>query len=367
MYFFAAIALLAGCSKEVPQTQQPDPDAWMFDVSLPVPVRFHSGDAASKAAIEKATQMVGKRFAFFAVNKNATDPNDKEINFPNNVKAKCAAIDGNDSQVRFDFEDAYGNLTSYYYPMQSEECYSFYSYYCSEAANTPAQSWPEPTITDTSITVDIKVAVTEDILWGKAVAEKVDSHDGYNARYIRKVDNSTPSITFEHPAACIEFAVTRKESVSGDGATGLTLNAANLMNIANKATLCIVDTDTATDYSGCFTGVVSKGRVSVLPAPQQLLTTSSYELPDLFIMPQNEPLTLKLDFTVEGSSSILSQEYPIDPADYNLTNGFERGKRYRFNLIVYSPVKVDIVAEVLPYEDAFGEGVVEEYDPDAID
>ena len=45
--FLGALAILmAGCSKNEPQV--PDEDAWVYDLSLPVPIRFGSGIPATK-------------------------------------------------------------------------------------------------------------------------------------------------------------------------------------------------------------------------------------------------------------------------------------------------------------------------------
>ena len=121
----AAIALFAGCSKEMPQTQQQDHDAWMFDMSLPVPIRFGAGGLDVKSAINEDRDLIGKRFAFLAVNEAESDLTaPMDLVFPDNVKALCEEIDG---KLSFSFysSNAWSQRVSYYYPMTSDQNYSF--------------------------------------------------------------------------------------------------------------------------------------------------------------------------------------------------------------------------------------------------
>ena len=77
-------------------------------------------------------------------------------------------------------------------------------------------------------------------------------------------------------------------------------------------------------------------------------------------------MSLRVEFEVSDESASTKEtvmtKYVIRPEDLNLANGFEKGNQYKMNLIVYSPVKIDISAEVIPYEDAFSTS--KEYDPD---
>ena len=52
LIFLGALAILmAGCSKNNPQ--QPDPDAWVHDLSLPVPIQFGSSLVETKGGFDK--------------------------------------------------------------------------------------------------------------------------------------------------------------------------------------------------------------------------------------------------------------------------------------------------------------------------
>lgn len=371
MYFFAAIALLAGCSKEVPQTQQPDPDAWMFDVSLPVPVRFDAGGLEVKSAINQTSDLVGKKFAFLAVNETVSDLTEPmDLVFPDNVKALCEEKDG---KLSFSFysSNAWSQKETYYYPMTTDQNYSFYGYYSVAATGSPNYEVPVCHRTADSIYVEIPVGSTDDILWGKAEAEPIGGYLGFNARYVRKT-GKMPVVNFQHPAACLSFTLTRKKSMDDeDEATTstLTLKDVYLDSIPVKARLCLVDR--VASREGSFTAAVeSKKKVRVDGGQQLTFDASGNGVPvvmnDFFIMPQKDSLSVKLVFEVTDATAstkeTIETNYVIRPEDLDLADGFEKGNRYNFNLIVYSPVKIDISAEVIPYEDAFGGNKV--YDPD---
>lgn len=355
MIFLGLLAIfMAGCSKVVEHVSLQGGEVryeWMTDLSLPVPLMFDFETVSTKGTINDLDGLAEKDFAFFAVNKNADVLTaEKDINLPDNAKARSRK--GADGRIYMDFVDASGAAVPYYYPAATEDNYSFYAYH-STALGTgtlPAE------IKDKYITVDVPVAVSDDILWGAAIAPVYTDgnsgvqYDGFNARYIRKV-GITPAISFEHPASCLSFQITKK------GTSSLKFKSidVSVMDIPTKATLCVADMDgDDQDMSGAF--IKSDSRKDV---PLDLDDTGA-ETP-IFIVPQKEALTLNLDMSFsDGSSSALT--YKIDPKQYGLDNGFEKGTRYTFNLIVHAAQQIKIEVSLESYKDAFDETMT--YDPD---
>ena len=356
MIFLGLLAIfMAGCSKVVEHVSLHGEEVryeWMTDLSLPVPLIFDFETVSTKGTINELADLADKDFAFFAVNKNAEDlTEEKDIAFPDNTKARSRK--GEDGEICMDFVGPAGEQASYYYPIETEDNYSFYAYHSTAlGTSTP----PEPIMVDgKSILVDVPVAVFDDILWGAAEAQVYTDensgvrYDGFNSRYIRKV-GVNPSIEFQHPASCLSFQIEQK------GSSGLKFKSidVSVLEIPTTATLCLVDWDgDGQDNSGTF---VKSENPKDVP-----LEFDESGISSIFIAPQTEPVTLNLEFSLtDGSTTTLP--YIIDPKYCKLSNGFERGMRYTFKLIVHAAQQIKIEVSVEAYKDAFDEAIT--WDPD---
>lgn len=352
---------MVGCSKDEP-CRPVSGEAWMYDVSLPVPINFRSGTVASKAAIESEEDLVDKLFGFFAVNKKAGDlTQKKDISFPDNVKAIYRDVDG---QKYFDFvQNGNANKSvTYYYPSNTSDYYSFYAYHPGLSA---AQTTPEYEISPRSITVDVEVGRGNDILWGEAKATPVTiagmRYEGFNAMYVRKTGNQ-PVVNFKHVTACLKLKMER----FGDTADKVVLTEAVLNSIPTKVKLCVLD---LADMSrtGKITSVLETGSRAFHTDPYTLTAGTPVDLSDVFIAPQSGPVSVTFKFFVypdDGEAMYqMNVTHELDPSVFNGADGFEEGKWYGFNIKMYSPEKVTVEAEVESYEDAFSGGYVT-YDPD---
>ena len=73
MILLGALAIfMAGCSKNI-EPSSPDPDAWRYDVSLPVPIEFGTPSVATKASYIKDLSAETKNFGVFGIDKASTD------------------------------------------------------------------------------------------------------------------------------------------------------------------------------------------------------------------------------------------------------------------------------------------------------
>lgn len=387
MIFLGLLAIfMAGCSKVVEHVSLHGEEVryeWMTDLSLPVPLIFDFETVSTKGTINELADLADKDFAFFAVNKNAEDlTEEKDIVFPDNTKARSRK--GEDGEICMDFVGPAGEQASYYYPIETEDNYSFYAYHSTAlGTSTP----PEPiTVDGKSILVDVPVAVFDDILWGAAEAQVYTDensgvrYDGFNSRYIRNV-GVNPSIEFQHPASCLSFQITRKDSTV-PSLRILSVDV-SMVDIPTKATLCVLDkAEEGESHSGNFINSKEPKTVHVGKIGEAFLNRPSQALPDFFIAPQSEPITLKLEFkVVDGKPAvkdpenpgeylpetpeIMSVTYEIDPTQIEEIENdcFERGKRYTCNLILHSPVNIDIQVDVERYLDAYNSQTQMEYDP----
>ena len=193
---FAALAFMASCSKQ--ENAQVADDAWVYDESLPVPVTF----AAPQVTIEskavnpgKLEDLKGLDIGVFALatGEGATGWTTADGAFINNKKVTTGADDGS---ITFN--------PVIYYPMNSEQSYSFFAYYPYQGTDNIALA------THCEITFDIKGFT--DILWSKAYAEPLNSGlTGYNAAYIRQLktaqggEDKMPKLKFYHALTSLQF------------------------------------------------------------------------------------------------------------------------------------------------------------------
>ena len=158
LIFLGALAILmAGCSKNNPQ--QPDPDAWVHDLSLPVPIQFGSPLPVTKAVgFVDASDLEGIDIGVYGLDKSA----DAVWNLQDLTSGDVILANkkGTITQGSIDLEGG-----PYYYPRVSEKNYTFYGYY-------PKTS---PTTSDGGgLYVNVPL-VNTDVLWSRAEAKG----DGY--------------------------------------------------------------------------------------------------------------------------------------------------------------------------------------------
>ena len=214
---FAALALMASCSKQ--ENAQVADDAWVYDESLPVPVTF----AAPQVTIEskavnpgKLENLNGLDIGVFALatGEGAAGWTTADGAFINNKMVTTGAEDGS---ITFN--------PVIYYPMNSEQSYSFFAYYPHQDNGDVALA------AHCEITFDITGYT--DILWSKAYATPLqDGLTGYNAAYIRRLKaaengaDRMPKLRFYHALTSLQF------NAQLDGAS----DAVQLNTITVKAT-----------------------------------------------------------------------------------------------------------------------------------
>ena len=128
LYFLAAAALFVGCSEKNIEPSVNAEDAWMYDASLPVPIKFTMGEGSLTKGTQVASldDMVGKKFGFYAVNSGRDADNMGtyttaipallETGWKQGVGATCQLVDG-----KYMFDDALDASTANGYLVQHRE------------------------------------------------------------------------------------------------------------------------------------------------------------------------------------------------------------------------------------------------------
>lgn len=396
----ALAMLMASCSKNATEPiPSPDPDAWIYDATLPVPIRFNSGSLMETKglAIDKASDMVGKEFGFFAFHNNmngwgSTSGNtfyDNGIDgWSQNMIATCVVNPDDDTKVQFQFDGG-----PYYYPQTSLNNYTFFGYH---ARTTEVR----PTTNEVNVVVEIG---HDDILWAMAEAEKFSLPEdidlyyyGYNGRYIRKSleedhdsdgnkDNVArhPFMTFDHLTSCVTFNAKTIKSDFANHNTGkdlITVTNISIVKTPVKAMLCVASKNLDELGNPVHGKLDDKGRSDFIgtigpESPISVeLTEDSQSLYDepFFIMP-SESITVQIEYSVssgdpENKTVDFVSEYTLVPevkeGEKAGEMGFFAGYKYSYNFIVYTPERIVIEAEVEPYVSAFGDGVSADAYPD---
>lgn len=365
---FAAIALLAGCSKSRTEVQQPDPavdpdsDAWVNDESLPVPVNFSAPQigVVSKAYAEEVTDLAGLQVGVYGLRTvdgvlswSPDDPDSYITDLLNRV-----AVVGSpsaDEKSYLTFKTGEYDLTVYY-PMVSTYTYSFYGYY---PRRTPVEE------TEDGCIVTYENIGGIDILWDEDHAQAFqDGVKGFNAAYIRKAKsggvwnneamNFTPNFSFQHMLTGLRFyAQSKNEAVCED----VTVTGLRLVEIPTSVKLAVA----STDVSGAITPVEeSIGTIPLTSAdgsglnvkPNNTENNGNGALLGTLMVCPDESYKMEVDLRLgNGSTTTFNIETPVK------ADGYVGGSMYSLLIKINSPVEVEISVDVEDWDDG---GIVDD-------
>ena len=315
LIFLGALAILmAGCSKNNPQ--QPDPDAWVHDLSLPVPIQFGSPLPVTKAVgFVDASDLEGIDIGVYGLDKSA----DAVWNLQDLTSGDVILANkkGTITQGSIDLEGG-----PYYYPRVSEKNYTFYGYY-------PKTS---PTTSDGGgLYVNVPL-VNTDVLWSRAEAKG----DGYNAMYLRKIrsgliDDEVPTFNFEHSTTGLKFIA--KANLEGgihndDDFTTTKITKVRVLDVYHNGQLCVAhQTNKALEGTIRPIGEKSNAKIEELDESVGLSPTGAgTELGELFLYADPD---LTDGFTVE----VVVQTKAWSEYVFSFTTGpVEPKTQYTFNL-----------------------------------
>lgn len=287
-----------------------------------------------------------------------------------------------------------------YYPMGSQNSYTFYGYYPYVDAN-PYSWYPNHRNGEKyRVTID-NLDGTKDVIWGKS---KVDENDpdaeyAYSALYFRTKKNNglktadyLPVINFKHKL--MKFNIILKKG-TGDNLDKIGVKSAELLDVATSGELVIANNDT-TDLAnpeGKFdVHWYSQGSYTLKGANDQELEEDTYlgdkdtcHIGQGFLVPvlpkdggvdQNGDSTyvdngyhgednsmlnkgvfrLRVDFKVQGDDSgaqYKAAQYEVKPP----VDGWKEGYEYDIIISVSTPLEINANAVLTPWE----KGTIELY------
>lgn len=355
--FCSAFAILmAGCTADMMDRQQSasahDSEAWKYDETLAVPVILKAQEVETKAKypINTLADMDWQMFGIFAVDKKKPEV---EAMFMNNV----AQYRHGTGEFMFGTQSGHVPERYYlYYPLDSEADYTFTAYCCKHSIWEDADKkrhviLPDYEVSDDrkKILVNVPVATSSDVLWGKAEAEG----DGFNAKYMRQGLDS-PKLKFVHPAAGLSFSASLADGVVMDRKQdSLVVNQLTFLDVPKVSKLCVYDCERANSSEGTFVADTQTGNASLaglsggsstLAVPVMTSETKSIGQA-IFIRPQSEPVVCRMRITYWHYSYKTDKQkwewvvnghydyqFTLDPRklDSSIVHCFEAGKYYRF-------------------------------------
>lgn len=208
---------MVGCSKNNPQPSAPD--AWVNDLSLPVPIQFGSTTILqTKAGYESLNDLGGTTFAVFGL-AEGSDP----------------ILDNEPATLSNGYLDL--ECGTKYYPKDSENNYTFYAY-----APIAATGGLSPVIS----------IGTQDYVWARAKAEPVVNANGvevngFNAWYMRTIrqlgvaNTHSPNFDFTHVTSGLKVIavanVSGNDDSTDDDFKNIEIYRVTLRNVMKQGTL----------------------------------------------------------------------------------------------------------------------------------
>lgn len=338
LYVLGIAAMLASCSNgelvDQKDGQVSTPDM-PFDGKIALKT---SGITVSqtRAAVEKWEDTP---IRVWGVDKNGTGWNTETSSlFPAPNYYANAKVDVNGNVV-FDNNDVY------FYPLNSDVNFSFYS--CSPQ---PART----TVTSSSIIAAYNITGHDDILWGEAEATNVQNGGtfaGYNARYFRK-GGTTPVLGFKHLLTQLRFKAIKgsEGEVIGNSVVPVSVKNISVVSVsqanlvvggANKGSLTGSGDDT--DIPVYF-GANEPYGVSVAPTDAGAHAGTALVLPAQI---GSYKVKVTLAAMVNGKERVQTNEITITNPD----GAFEAGKIYNVNLTIYGLRMVDLDATLEQWKD----------------
>lgn len=370
-------ALAAGCSKDTPV---PDPDAWKYDESLPVPIQFGAPrfGVATKADIPSIGDMVGRPVGVFAWGEGSSVPmssSAKSIFENNYLRAQVVSSGGGYSLKFVEQGQSVASAVPVYYPMSSNYNYTFYAYHTGNESLSGAYE-----ADNDSYYVNVGFDTPfNDVLWGKFSDDSLHYDDatlphlkykgtvikGFNSRFSRAAvaayhevgtpeSDYYPAIEFKHVCSAFRFYAkidTAMTQAQRDTLLAkLTITSVSIDNVPVNTRLIVASRDPMRE--GTFNTVVKGTAALSLPdlkpedsANGRLLEADGESR--FFLPPGNyEDATASLALVVGG------KHYTLDfPLKFGESTWFNPGKCYSFIVIFKSLEEINMKVSLAAWDE----------------
>ena len=354
LLILAAIALL-GCSKHDPDKSL-DPNAWIEDESMPVPIMFSSAgtEQMTKSGVLDGTSLpVGTEVGILGLEHGGawktTEAASKSVIVDN---TQSASID-KDGLILFNEKK--------FYPTDNTQNFTFYGYYPYTGVNGRKAYM----LTDNAFEIRYAIDGQTDILWAKAEANPFEYEgktvEGFNGGYIRKAikknlsdEEYLPNLKFEHKLTYLDFKLeVLEESLEELKDLELQVTKLTLQDVYTSAKLVIAKNDESIEGnpSGYLYGVDPKTTLTLSGIDQPIVMNEVGQKDfgnGMLVVPESE-YKAQLEMTVKGRLFPLTADL-----SFSLKDGktFEAGKKYNMIIVVRAPKEILIRTELTDWVSA---------------
>lgn len=368
----ALVTMVAGCGRHASDT---DPEAWKYDLDLPVPISFGQPLAQTRGGeLEKLDDL---ELGIFALEHGDA----AQINWNSGPNILLDNIIG-----KIDRTQGYVELNNgpYYYPLDNHRNFSFYGYYPTKYVTGDKVSI---TREDDALIATMKIKDHHDILWAGSIAStqvsSVDgkSYSGYNGRYIRKIVLNDPTmmpvLAFEHKTTNIVFNARPKNEADVPDfekldfkITAIAINSVSNVTsgvetlIPRRAKLYIAVENSTLTQSGDIVGTTPKGHKAGDLVPEEnpaywgkvsytLDTpisindgnkTQNQQMGQFFLIPfegvQGDRLNLTISYQVTVNEK--TKDNTFDAQIDISGKSFNAGSKYVYNILFYPPTEIQV-------------------------
>ena len=372
LFAFASAAIVAGCSKSRTEVSAPEVEPGEND---PVPVTFSSSSLGYETkAMVTGEVMANLEIGIYGISSEISNPEDFQtpddrdklkykVNWNPAVPDTYIAGLVNKSVTT----DGEGNIVfnpKIYYPLNSDKTFSFFGYHPYSADVNNAQG---------QCTVTYDLTDQPDILWAEdharplRIGSDYDYTYGFNARYVRKVDETPAAqgddkfhadLKFSHKLTALDFVVKTEDSEAGKmKVTGL-----ELADVATNVTLYIMSID-ETRHGTVVGNTNGDLQLSLIdgegaPATDGVIVPNTDEgvsVGTIMLLPGTSykaNLTLAL---TDGNGGWTEQSPMSVDITTTVTGGeFVAGNKYTLTLNILRPVEVDIETSLDDWDDVDG-------------
>lgn len=376
----AAVLVCAGCSKETPE-QSNDPDAWIYDESLPVPILMGSigAEPVTKAIVEDLADI---QFGIYGLDtRNGQDEWTYGGAYNKSEKVNSILLNNEAAKVESDGKVVF-TTGKKYYPFSSANNYTFYAYYPRKSTDTNLKCDPEGPYFYANYSIGY-----DDILWAESAAEDFRyttekgnfKISGYNAAYIRKIkehgkeEENLPKLKLEHKMTALKFQLfATAEDAQALKDAGATITGLSIDNTYTKGSLIIADRRTGEankkgqflpDGSSIGSIQLKTGNTPIFAISDMSAQTDLDSDPNGYTItfgdelllaphPETECFEGRLHIRLSG----IVQDVAIKLVDPRLDEGknFEPGMRYTYTIKVKGPEEIIAYAELDKWEDTDG-------------
>ncbi len=360
---------VAGCSKNDPK--QPEKEAWVDDLSLPVPIEFGSSyfNVETKAGLVDASNIDDTKFYIWAADtaKLASWAEDSEEEILlRNVPASIASYDPtSETSSKVKFLTAGNKEITYFYPYGSKYNYSFFAYGV-QAANVPECKYDQ---TEGAYYAEFDLGF-DDIVYAQSHAH---IKKGFNASYIRTYysdESKLPHLQFRHVTSALHFNFKIDDQAEGiSNPEMVKIDSIVIRDVYTKARLWVAHKNKAT--AGALVRDENSKADLNIKLDAQVGEDGTVDLGYVFLAPQkstdedrgviNATMYVKVPISQVENEEMTYDNFSVDLSIKRtyydkvnqVRNTFDAGSVYDVTITMKTPRSIEVTAGVIDWNPGY--------------